>query len=176
MKNKQVLRILLLCLSLLFLLVSCKDRETVVGGQPVTPEAIYSLSASIRDEMKSTTDGPMTVQSETDKKMPETVTTPDTTEQTEIDTGDTATTAPSMQTEVPHSESKTETTAISEHTDIAPIIQPSVVYWVRGGSVYHLKSDCSSLSRSSEILSGTIEDAIADGKERVCSRCGKENE
>ena len=46
------------------------------------------------------------------------------------------------------------------------------VYWVAGGSVWHLHSECPSLLRSREILQGTVQDAIESGKERVCKRCG----
>ena len=46
------------------------------------------------------------------------------------------------------------------------------VYWVKGGEVWHVKKTCSSLSRSKTILSGSVDDAIAAGKTRVCKRCG----
>ena len=46
------------------------------------------------------------------------------------------------------------------------------VYWVKGGEVWHTRSNCSSLSRSKNILSGTVEDALLAGKARVCKRCG----
>lgn len=47
-----------------------------------------------------------------------------------------------------------------------------VVYWTEGGSVWHIKKDCSSLSRSKNIISGSESEAISAGKERVCKRCG----
>ncbi len=47
------------------------------------------------------------------------------------------------------------------------------VYWVKGGEVWHLKRTCSSLSNSRNILTGTVEEAVANGKIRQCSRCGK---
>lgn len=46
------------------------------------------------------------------------------------------------------------------------------VYWVKGGEVWHTRSTCPSLSRSKNILSGTVEDAVLAGKVRVCKRCG----
>ncbi len=42
------------------------------------------------------------------------------------------------------------------------------VYWVSGGSVYHLSKDCPSLSRSSNIQSGTVEES---GRQRACKNC-----
>ncbi len=47
------------------------------------------------------------------------------------------------------------------------------VYWTEGGEVWHLTENCSSLSRSKNILSGSVEAAIDAGKERACMRCGK---
>ena len=46
------------------------------------------------------------------------------------------------------------------------------VYWVKNGEVWHTKSTCSSLSRSKDIRSGTVEEAMLAGKDRVCKRCG----
>lgn len=46
------------------------------------------------------------------------------------------------------------------------------VYWTPNGSVWHITKECSSLSRSKNIVSGSESDAIAAGKERVCKRCG----
>ena len=48
---------------------------------------------------------------------------------------------------------------------------PAVVYWVSGGSVYHTTPDCPSLKRSHNIKSGSIQQAIAAGKGRVCRNC-----
>lgn len=42
------------------------------------------------------------------------------------------------------------------------------VYWVPSGEVYHTTKNCSSLSRSKTILSGTISES---GKPRKCKRC-----
>lgn len=52
--------------------------------------------------------------------------------------------------------------------------EESVVYWTEGGSVWHVSKECSSLKNSKNIISGSVEEAQNAGKERVCSRCGKE--
>lgn len=51
-----------------------------------------------------------------------------------------------------------------------PIV--SMVYWTPKGSVYHLRRDCSALSRSTNVLSGTVENAHKAGKANVCKICG----
>lgn len=46
------------------------------------------------------------------------------------------------------------------------------VYWTPGGSVWHVTKACSSLSRSKEIIAGSVASAQAAGKDRACKRCG----
>ena len=46
-----------------------------------------------------------------------------------------------------------------------------LVYWVSGGEVYHSTEDCVSLARSTNIKSGTIDQAQSVGKTRVCKNC-----
>lgn len=47
-----------------------------------------------------------------------------------------------------------------------------IVYWTDGGSVWHTDKECTSLSHSVDIRSGTVEKAIGCGKSRACKRCG----
>ena len=47
------------------------------------------------------------------------------------------------------------------------------VYWSRFGKVYHTHDDCQALNRSEELRYGTVEQAIADGRTRLCSFCAK---
>jgi hypothetical protein len=49
--------------------------------------------------------------------------------------------------------------------------QGDTVWWTPNGEVYHTHRDCVSLKRSSEILSGTIEEALSHGKSRLCNIC-----
>ena len=50
-----------------------------------------------------------------------------------------------------------------------------IVYWLEGGGVWHESRKCPSLSRSDpdKLLSGSEQDAINAGKERVCKNCSK---
>ena len=49
--------------------------------------------------------------------------------------------------------------------------QSSTVYWTPNGKSYHTTSECSTLSRSKTILSGTIDEAMAAGKTDPCNVC-----
>lgn len=49
----------------------------------------------------------------------------------------------------------------------------AVLFWTSNGKVWHASAECSSLKRSTNINSGTIEEAEAAGKQRACSVCAK---
>ena len=48
----------------------------------------------------------------------------------------------------------------------------TIVYWVPKGKVYHIDKNCTTLRRSSDIESGTVEEAKNSGKSRLCEVCG----
>ena len=52
------------------------------------------------------------------------------------------------------------------------ITATSTVYWVASGKVYHVDKNCTTLSRSKSILSGTVLEAKGKGKSRMCEVCG----
>ena len=47
------------------------------------------------------------------------------------------------------------------------------VYWTRFGHVYHTHDDCQALNQSEELTYGTVEQAIAANRTRLCSFCAK---
>ena len=49
--------------------------------------------------------------------------------------------------------------------------QESVVYWTPGGTKWHSTKDCPALGRSHTILSGTVQQAQATGKDAPCKDC-----
>lgn len=50
------------------------------------------------------------------------------------------------------------------------------VYWSPFGKVYHTHEDCQALNRSDELTVGTVEQAIAENRTRLCSFCAKEDD
>ena len=50
------------------------------------------------------------------------------------------------------------------------------VYWSRFGKVYHTHDDCQALNQSEELTYGTVEQAIAANRTRLCSFCAKRDE
>lgn len=47
------------------------------------------------------------------------------------------------------------------------------VYWTKYGTVFHSHEDCSSLSRTDELTTGSIQEAQDAGKQRMCKICEK---
>lgn len=47
------------------------------------------------------------------------------------------------------------------------------VFWSRFGKVYHTHDDCQSLNQSEELTYGTVEQAIAANRTRLCAFCAK---
>ena len=52
----------------------------------------------------------------------------------------------------------------------------TVVYWAPYGKVYHMDDDCSALDRSEELTYGTVDEAIAAGRTRLCKFCANRHE
>ena len=50
------------------------------------------------------------------------------------------------------------------------------VYWAPFGKVYHTHEDCSALNRSESLTFGTVDQAIAAGRTRLCSFCANRDQ
>lgn len=50
------------------------------------------------------------------------------------------------------------------------------VYWSPYGKVYHTHDDCQSLNQSDQLTYGTVEQAIAENRTRLCSFCAKRDD
>lgn len=59
----------------------------------------------------------------------------------------------------------------TESVDQSVEPQSNTVYWTPSGKSYHATSECSTLSRSKTILSGTLDEALAAGKTDPCNVC-----
>ena len=49
------------------------------------------------------------------------------------------------------------------------------VFWSPFGKVYHTHDDCSHLNQSEQLTYGTVAEAIAAGRTRLCSTCAKKD-
>ena len=53
-----------------------------------------------------------------------------------------------------------------------------IVFWLDGGTVWHLSLNCSSIKKAdpSNVSNGSVSDAVSSGKKRPCKVCGGESE
>jgi competence protein ComEC len=65
--------------------------------------------------------------------------------------------------------------SVQKNTLITPVVvpKPRTVYFTPSGKSYHYDRNCSTLSRSKVVLSGTIQDAINSGHADPCDKCVK---
>lgn len=149
------------------------DTSPAVTGSAESDSAAPVTSAP--DTIPPETEPPETVRFVPETEPPETsppvTTAPETTAAPPVTTAPVTTAAPPVTTAPETTAAPPETTP--PVTSAPAENQTDTVYWVKNGGVWHLRRDCSSLSRSKEILSGTVDEAIAAGKERVCKLCGK---
>ncbi len=64
----------------------------------------------------------------------------------------------------------------SEQLEAAQQAITDDVYWSPFGHVYHTHDDCQALNHSDELTYGTVEQAIAANRTRLCSFCAKRDE
>lgn len=50
------------------------------------------------------------------------------------------------------------------------------VLWAPFGKVYHIDETCQALNQSETLTEGTVEEAIAEGRTRLCAFCAKRND
>jgi len=53
------------------------------------------------------------------------------------------------------------------------VLEGETVYWTTFGKVYHTHDDCSHLNQSETLTYGTVEQAIAANRVRLCKTCAK---
>ncbi len=58
-------------------------------------------------------------------------------------------------------------------TETEIITTIDIVFWCKNSKIWHLFEDCGYLKNSDAVSSGSIEDAMSYGKEKVCSSCEK---
>ena len=56
------------------------------------------------------------------------------------------------------------------------VLPNNPVYWIEGGAVWHISSDCAHIKSGSEVMFGNEADALECGKTRLCLTCSKKIE
>lgn len=148
-----------LCVTLALILIalpSCSmfwsSNPTYSGGQMLDDELMSSMRSEVLGEKTETSD-----QGEPGET---------TGGETEPNKSDEKTESSTSNDETESDDFNEESSTKHEHKET-----DGTVYWTKNGGVYHLYKDCGYIKSSSEIISGTSEEALATGKSGVCSRC-----
>lgn len=64
---------------------------------------------------------------------------------------------------------KTKPQVEEVHSEAAP----EMCYFAERGSVYHMSKDCRHIAGKEGVITATVEEAVAAGKERKCALCGE---
>ena len=65
--------------------------------------------------------------------------------------------------------------SVEEQTAAISALGSETVYWAPFGKVYHTHEDCQALNQSDTLTYGTVEQAIAANRTRLCSFCAKKD-
>ena len=162
-------RYLLVLLAFVTVLTSCSsvykelEQRPDSTGVTLTPEFVAEMSRELASSSEAA------ASSKAASKATSSVTERNTTSKNVTDKPDTQNPVTTKQDETVTPMSGEDTLEPSAEVTTA---SEATVYWTPGGSVWHISRSCSALKNSSEVLSGTKDEALAAGKERVCKKCG----
>lgn len=165
----------LCAVSLLLCAVACSQRREKddIGGIPVTPEMLESVSQSLAEPGTSEPQILSTASDRTTKASTSAINTATQTKATGVVTSGSTTVYDIVATTVTDATTTTTSTEVMEAnepaTDTTAI--PDVVYWTENGTVYHLSISCTSLRNSVKVFQGSVADALLAEKERACKLC-----
>lgn len=141
--------------------VSCSmvhgNHETFNGGEILDDEKMSEIRSQIYSTFETETvkdEATQTDKTETNE------------EETETNEDETDNSSSETETE---SDISSSDTVMPEETETS---MKADVYWIESGEVWHIKRDCRYL-KNKTVVSGSVEDAVAAGKIRACSACGK---
>ena len=162
--------LIILAISFVFMLCSCsfdESENSFRGGELLDDNKMSEIKDSLfTEETSKVEDTEISTEDQNAKE-------------TENPTEKQAEGESDIETESPM-EDKTEKQSELEATEAEETPETSVlpeengtVYWTKGGSVWHVSRECYHIKKSNNVESGTVEDAIEAGKEKICSHCGK---
>lgn len=73
-----------------------------------------------------------------------------------------------------HSASDLDLEEVPKTTEVTGSLS-CTAYWTAGGGSYHFSQNCTSLKRSKNIISGTLQEALDEGKTDPCNLCAEGN-
>lgn len=157
--------------------VETTAQSTITTETNASTEKDISTEKDASEEIGVSTDH--NTNTSENKEPPETED-PEITEQTKDNITEAQTSSETVEerTEITEIQSYPETTLTTETNVVESSTETNIsnyetVYWTKSGTVWHLFKDCGHLKNSKTVISGSLEEAINEGKEKVCSSCNK---
>ncbi|MEG2653946.1 MAG: hypothetical protein RSA17_10235 [Ruthenibacterium sp.] len=66
--------------------------------------------------------------------------------------------------------------SVEQQTAAVSALGETTVYWTQFGKVYHTHEDCQALNQSDTLTQGTVDQAIAANRTRLCAFCAKQDD
>lgn len=145
--------IFMLCISLCSCSLFIYDHSRFEGGKQLDDELLSEIRAEIFAEESVDISDNNSKDSENGESGEDTIEAKESNAETSL----------VYETDENNSENSQET-----ESDVA-----KTVYWVAGGTVWHLSPNCRYLKNSKNVVSGSEIEAIAAGIDRACSACKK---
>lgn len=169
MAYKKIL-ILIFTLFLMALLVACSSNEgSFYGGEPLDSEKLSEIRSSV---FASDSEETTKAESVITEKENETDTVGEKESEIEGESQKVTEIKTESLTEIVTEEITSEE-AITTETEDPSNEASEIVYWTEKGEVWHTSANCRYI-KNSEVISGTVNEAIESGKERLCSVCEKQ--
>ena len=152
--------------------MDCSSNEgSFYGGEPLDSEKLSEIRSSV---FASDSEETTKAESVITEKENETDTAGETEGDVESETE--KVTETEVKTESPTeivTEEITSEEAITTETEDPSNEASEIVFWTEKGGVWHTSANCRYI-KNSEVISGTVNEAIESGKERLCSVCEKQ--
>ena len=158
---KRYIKAILLTFVPIFLCAFCScsllsfDKTEIRGGTPLSDELLAAIKGEIFSE--GSDEGGTKVESEYSDK-------------SDMETESSREESLSMSDDS-HTNELVDNSSESSNENIG-----NICYWTESGSVWHTYKDCYHIKKSTNILSGTVEEAKEEGKSHICTACAKREE
>ncbi len=158
----KYIKILSIALALAALMTSCAypSGSNIHGGDMLDSE----LMSEIKSQVFSSAETEESQSTETDET--EATTLVNTNQETESN-------ITSATEQIDRTEDKSNTEAVSSKAETEESDTEDAVYWLEGGSVWHLSESCYHIKDAEKIYSGSVEEAKGNNKTKLCSNCEK---
>lgn len=173
MRSKRIVLAIIAVLVILLLTSCANDENKFEGGELLDEEKLSEIRSSVfaEDGVELSTEIENTEINSFDTQAEGLEISENTTVETELESAIDTERESAIDT---YSDSLSESELSSDdETEYVSEESEEEVYWTEKGSVWHISEDCRYI-KNSNVICGTVVDAIEAGMERACSVCEKQ--